>query len=604
MAIARQLELTLVGDADRKREILDGLQALGAVHLVDVKQGAQGMGPDVVDDAREALRYLEDCPRKRRPRRAGSEIDFAQLVDEVLGNKHCREDAIDRVELLEQRRRDLRPWGEFEFPPPGELDRNLLWFYLVPVGREAGLEQVGLPWQLVHSDKRFHYLVVVSPQEPTDADVPYARVHTGSLSLSQIAEKLDEVRASIEEMEAERESLTRWIPQLRSAMLATLDRRDLDAAERDAYEADGLFAVRGWIPEAAVQRLAEWVASVSAAYTLREPDEEDTPPTLLLNGDRVGGGQEAVSFFQLPGYTNWDPSALVFVSFSLFFAMIAADAGYGALMALPLVFGWRRFSTPGSTAIRLRNLWAAIAACTIVYGVLVGSYFGMRPPPHSVPAALALLDLNDFDTMMRLSIAVGVLHLMIAHATVFWTNRGTRVAMVALAWFIGVGSGFGLWMQYVTADDFAAAASPFSYGLLAWLVLLLVFSGERPYDSVKNAGLNLVSGVGALTGLTKAFGDVLSYMRLFALGLASSSLATTFNELAVSARDSFTHAGFFAFLLIILLGHTLNFVLTLMSGLIHGLRLNLMEFYNWGIRDEGYPFKAFAKRGGSTWKGS
>ncbi|MEE4660952.1 MAG: hypothetical protein V2J89_10800, partial [Halieaceae bacterium] len=306
----------------------------------------------------------------------------------------------------------------------------------------------------------------------------------------------------------------------------------------------------------------------------------------------------------LPGYNDWDPSRLIFISFSIFFAMITADAGYGLLMGMALLVSWRRMSEPGSTAIRLRNLWASITGCSIVYGILVGSYFGMSAPAGTVLNAMAVLDLNDFDTMMRLSIAVGVLHLAIAHGAVFWRNRGTRIGMVALGWLIGVISAFGLWLDYVTHEDFDIATSVYGYGLLAWLLALIVFSGRRPFDSAANIALNLGAGFGALTGLTKAFGDVLSYMRLFALGLAGSSLAATFNDLAVAARDGSEHAGFLFFLLIILLGHTLNVVLTLMSGVIHGLRLNLMEFYNWGIREEGYPFTAFAKRGGSKWKGS
>ena len=114
----------------------------------------------------------------------------------------------------------------------------------------------------------------------------------------------------------------------------------------------------------------------------------------------------------------------------------------------------------------------------------------------------------------------------------------------------------------------------------------------------------MFDGASALYGLSKAFGDVLSYMRLFALGLSSASLAVTFNALAIEARDSVSAGGFILFALIILLGHGLNFVLGIMSGVIHGLRLNLLEFYNWGVKGEGYPFKAFKKRGESKWSNS
>jgi len=99
-----------------------------------------------------------------------------------------------------------------------------------------------------------------------------------------------------------------------------------------------------------------------------------------------------------------------------------------------------------------------------------------------------------------------------------------------------------------------------------------------------------------LTSVTKAFGDVLSYLRLFALGLASASLAMTFNELAAQIRGSGGVAGPYLSIGLLLLGHTLNFALILMSAVVHGLRLNLIEFYNWSVTEEGYPFRAFHKR--------
>lgn len=604
MTIARQLELTLIGDAAEKSGIIEGLQGLGVVHLVPLEGGAAEVGPDAADDARAALNDLQGCPRKRRPQRPIGETDLQTVVEDILRNKYRREDAIDRIEVIEQRLRALRPWGNFSLPAVEELDSHRLWFYLVPRGKESGLGEIRLPWQIVNSDQRYHYLVILSEWEPEEQAIPFRRVHTGSRSLEALEEQLYDTRVELEDLEADRESFTRWIPTLRNSLYRILDRRDQLLAEQQCLTAEEVFVVRGWIPRHCVEALSRWIESVPAGYTLREPDADDTPPTLLINSDRFGGGQEAVSFFQLPGYSNWDPSPLIFASFSLFFAMILADAGYGLVLGLPLLVYWRRLSIPGTTAIRLRNMWLSLSLCSVLYGVAVGSYFGVGPPAGSALAALYVLDLNDFDSMMRLSIAVGTLHLMMAHAAVFWSSRGTRAGMVALAWFIGVGSGFGLWLHYITASDFSLAASPFSYGLLAWLLLLLLFSGERPFDSAKNIGLNLASGLGALTGLTKAFGDVLSYMRLFALGLAGTSLAATFNELAVTARDASPNIGFLYFILIILLGHTLNFALALMSGVIHGLRLNLMEFYNWGIRDEGYPFKAFAKRGVSKWTNS
>jgi V/A-type H+-transporting ATPase subunit I len=96
--------------------------------------------------------------------------------------------------------------------------------------------------------------------------------------------------------------------------------------------------------------------------------------------------------------------------------------------------------------------------------------------------------------------------------------------------------------------------------------------------------------------VTKLFGDVLSYLRLFALGLASSTLALTFNDLARSAADSIPGLGILVGLVIILTGHVINLTLAVLGGLVHGLRLNLIEFLSWGGTGEGYPFRAFRSK--------
>jgi V/A-type H+-transporting ATPase subunit I len=157
-------------------------------------------------------------------------------------------------------------------------------------------------------------------------------------------------------------------------------------------------------------------------------------------------------------------------------------------------------------------------------------------------------------------------------------------------------------------------------GVLLWIGV----SGDETITSVKKAGVvlfglglafvlfftsvegllwrRILSGLQGLTRLSGAFGDALSYLRLFALGLASASLAGTFNELAGQVRSAFPGIGLLFALLIIILGHGLNFVLAISSGLIHGLRLNFIEFFKWSISEEGYPFTAFARKEKISWR--
>ncbi|MFC6669184.1 V-type ATPase 116kDa subunit family protein [Marinobacterium aestuariivivens] len=149
-----------------------------------------------------------------------------------------------------------------------------------------------------------------------------------------------------------------------------------------------------------------------------------------------------------------------------------------------------------------------------------------------------------------------------------------------------------------------AAASAWWHPAGPWLLgagLLMVLTGSAA--GARGRGpLQLLRGLVALSGISRLFGDVLSYLRLFALGLASASLALTLNQLADQVSQSVPGIGFLLSLVILLLGHGLNLALAVMSGVVHGLRLNFIEFYNWGQTGEGYPFRAFRRTAAETEK--
>ncbi len=223
---------------------------------------------------------------------------------------------------------------------------------------------------------------------------------------------------------------------------------------------------------------------------------------------------------------------------------------------------------------------------------MVGSYFGLNPPEGSVLDQLHLFSVNDFDTMMKLSIIIGVLHIILANAMVAYANRTRRTAIASLGWIAALIGGLLLWLAESGSVWNTVAITLLVMGLLA----VLLFSSERPIRKTSDHLWRLADGVGSLTGVMGAFGDVLSYMRLFALGLASASLAGTFNGLASSVHGELPGLGLLAAILILAIGHGLNLGLSLMSGVVHGLRLNFIEFYKWGLPQEGTSFQKFARK--------
>jgi len=595
VSIVAMRRVTLCGPDREKEGVIEDLQRLGCVHLVPLApppKAPETLPPAHAVDAYKALRYLTDVRDKRRQVADPRGFDLQAVVAEVLENRRLVRETEDLRDALRERREALRPWGDFRLPAPEDLNGLRLWFYSVPVSQMARLRTLDLPWQAVHRDNRFAYVTVIAEDEPPASALPVARTHTGSLSLSEVERRLDATEIELEDLLARRQALTRWCLLLARNLARAEDRAARRHAASQTLDRDGLFALQGWVPKPRQQRLEGFAAERRLALLLEEPLPEDRPPTLLENPPALAAGQDLVGFYQTPAYRAWDPSIVVFVSFTLFFAMILSDAGYAATLALGLLAGWRRL---GASLLgrRLRVLCAALVGSAFAWGLLVGSYFGLAPPAGSALASIRVLDVNDFETMMRLSVGIGVIHIAIANASMAWQTWGTPRASAALGWILALVGGFALWLGDTGAGPSWAAGG--TWLLAAGLATVFWSSGARPVRRPRDALLWLLAGLRGLTDVTKAFGDILSYLRLFALGLASASLALTFNGLAQQAAG-YPGVGLLLALVILLVGHGLNLVLSIMSGVVHGLRLNFIEFYNWGLSDEGYPFKAFARR--------
>jgi V/A-type H+-transporting ATPase subunit I len=128
------------------------------------------------------------------------------------------------------------------------------------------------------------------------------------------------------------------------------------------------------------------------------------------------------------------------------------------------------------------------------------------------------------------------------------------------------------------------------------LLLVVVGGGRSPASSLRGLIRRIGEGLLELRNVTQLFGDVMSYLRLFALGLAGSSLAMTFNELAAQVRDGVPGAGLLLSVVLLVVGHGINLLLAVVGGTVHGLRLNYIEFLHWSVAGDGYPFRPFRAR--------
>ena len=593
MSIVPLTRVTLYGHKDDKTAIFEDLQDMGCLHLIPLQpqKSLPVGGPS--SQAREALKFLLSCRQKRRQVRDPSKFDALWVETRALEIRDRMQDLEDERDFLRRRIEDVRPWGDFTYPPTEALRGLRLWFFIVPLNDMKDVTQTDLIWQVVARDNRFAYVVVISEKEPQG--MPVARTRTGNRPLSELELRLDEVELELEDLQAERASLTRWTRLYASSLFQLEDQESLAAAVHHTYDDGPVFAVQAWAPSAQVPRVTAYAERRGLAIQTASPGPEEDPPTMLHNPPTLASGQDLVSFYMTPNYWLWDPSLVVFFSFAVFFAMILSDAGYGLFMGLGLALGWKKMGRSASGR-RVRVLFSSLVGTTVLWGILVGSYFGFSAPKGSLLGGLNRLDLNDFDGMMKLSVWIGVGHLILANLADI-RRRGVQAgALAPLGWIIVFLGGILFWMGVEGGTEGSSLQAVGITLLLAGALAIVVFSPSQGTFLKR-----LMGGLLALTRLTNAFGDALSYLRLFALGLASASLAVAFNDLAGQVRSELPGFGILLASLVFVIGHSLNFVLAVVSGFIHGLRLNFIEFFNWSIPEEGRPFRAFARKETSVW---
>jgi V/A-type H+-transporting ATPase subunit I len=586
MSIVQLDKIIFVGLTEDRERLLRGLQELGCLHIESFAAESDSQAAvNTSAGAREALQFLRDYPQRRRQSRDTARFDAIEVEAKVLDVRRRLQMLSDERDFLVKRIQDMRPWGDFEFPPLPEMGGLRLWFYVVPHRDMVLIKDLPLPHEIVKKDNRYCYVVVISENEPEA--MPVNRTHIGDRPRRELEERLEEVELSIEDVQAERAYLTRWYDLLRENIATLEDKAALSTAQNQTYTRSGLFALRGWAPHARLAELQDYARRHGVHMDAREVQPDDNPPTYLDNPPWFAAGENLVNFYMTPGYRTWDPSQIVFVSFALFFAMILADAGYALVLGALLLTYWRKMgASPGGR--RFRPLCLAIVVLSLVYGVLVGSYFGVAPPAGSPLAALHVLDMSNTDLMMQISVCIGCIHVILGAVLDAARYKNFVEGLASIGWACIVAAGLAFVLGKAFAPGVLKPLSLILIGVGALLVVWFTAPFEKPLS-------RLLNGLLGLTKLSGAFGDVLSYLRLFALGLASGSLAAEFNHMALGLKEAMPGVGIVVAFLVLLLGHAVNLVLGLASSVIHGLRLNVIEFFNWGLKEEGSPFRPFRR---------
>ena len=222
----------------------------------------------------------------------------------------------------------------------------------------------------------------------------------------------------------------------------------------------------------------------------------------------------------------------------------------------------------------------------LVFGVITASYFGVVLRPDNPLNKLVLLDFGSKEgqnQVMLISVIMGMVHISIALAIKFYRTKD----LPTLGWIIVIWSGYFLLSSKMGKGE----ANPVAmYIAIAGMALVVLFTSNS-----RNPILRILIGLNGSLGVVQLLADCLSYMRLFALGLATMYMCQTFNMLAEMSYKGLPYIGFIPAILILVFGHAINLLLGVMGGVVHGLRLNFLEWYRWCFEGDGLAFKPFRK---------
>lgn len=418
-------------------------------------------------------------------------------------------------------------------------------------------------------------------------------------SVADIPEKLPEVRLS--EMKARLVRLETLIAA-DVARLACCDEKAIlrqypaiadkiafEAAKELMSEAGSVACVSGWIAGRSVERLREVAHSEGWGLLVRDPAEGEAPPTLIEPPRMFKPVKVLFDGLGIaPAYTEADVSVPFMCYFSLFFAMLVGDGAYGAIfLAATLAL---RKKLPKSWFILL----TVFSSATVVWGLLSNTWFGANIPwCASWPTVEWLAD-PSYGNMMLLCFTIGVSHLMVARLWNGICRLPDSTSLAEFGW-----AGILLFMYFVTNSIVGIFASiPQAMFWVFGVSLVLVFGFSVKPSELKTRGAEL--GMLPLN-IMSALGDIISYVRLFAVGLASVKVAENFNSMAtglVAGADAIWLKALMsvAMVAILVVGHGLNLAMAGLSILVHAVRLNTLEFSNHkGVSWSGYAFNPFRK---------
>ena len=604
--ITKMKKLTFLVYHKEYEEFLNSLRELGVVHIVEKQQGAAD-NTELQENIRlfnrlaATLKLLQNQKHEKNAviaTEGGTATRGMQVLDEVdaLQTEHGK--LSQQLQSYAKEKEVLEVWGNFE--PTGIQKLKdagyIIGFYSCSEGNYKEEWETEYNAMIVNriSSKVFFVTVTKAGQE-VDLDVEQAKLP--AYSLSRLEALYDTTEQAIEGNEKKLVALSETdIPSLKAALKELQSQIEFSKVVLSSEQTAGdkLMLIEGWAPAYSKVEIEAYLNDAHVYYEITDPMPGDNVPIRLNNKGFFAWFEPICKLYMLPKYNELDLTPFFAPFFMVFFGLCLGDSGYGLFLFLGATT-YRLLAKKVTPSMKsIISLIQVLSASTFFCGLLTGTFFGANIYDLDWPIVqrlkhAVLMDNND---MFRLSLILGVIQIlfgMVLKAVNQTIQFGFKYAIATIGWIILLVS--------TAVSALFSSSELLSMGGTAYKVVLcisgaMIFLFNTPGKNIfMNIGLGLWDSYNMVTGL---LGDVLSYVRLFALGLSGGILAGVFNSLAVGMSPDNVIAGPIVMVLIFVIGHAINMFMNVLGAMVHPMRLTFVEFFkNSGYEGGGKEYKPF-----------
>ncbi|MDD1711464.1 MAG: hypothetical protein LUQ37_11245 [Methanoregulaceae archaeon] len=519
----------------------------------------------IITSSMDILNQVPISERKIRPQNqiSGDWMAIASTIVE-LGR---------RQEQLELSSRNLisqinewERWGDIDQNQVRSLAQNDVYLKLfqLPV-REVGSFPDDVVAKTIFTAGDIAHVVAISRRQ---FECPFKEVIPPEQGLSQLKERLSEYTRNRETIVSEITGSAGYYENLLDIKRKLEKEIEFQQVLAGMGREGALGYLTGYIPYDRAEQLIAESRNNKWGLLIADPSPDDNVPTLMRNPRWVGMIKPVLGLLGLtPGYRELDVSMVFLIFFSIFFGILIGDAGYGLVyIVITLLLSlWLKKKMMMNREMRTAvSLFYLLGSCAVIWGLLTGTFFGQWGLPPLVP------QLNDTAFVTTLCFFLGALHLSIAHSWRAFLKYPSLTALADFGYICILWTAFFLAKTLILGEPFPA----FGIWLVAaGVILVILFTNPKRSNILRGIGEGL--GTIALSFMNNIT-DVISYIRLFAVSMAGLAVANTTNYLASGLGSGVI--ALVAGAVILLSGHSLNLILGLMSVLVHGVRLNVLEF--------------------------